>query len=103
MTLNFNIGVEAVYVSAFKGYNYNPELNSFSAQSIYNTYGTAIVSPFVNGQIQNFSFWIKYSYLNQILVKTAYPNEKVENYFATPGYVGLPHSLIFGINWMLFE
>jgi hypothetical protein len=93
-TLNFNIGLEALYVSGFYAYNYNPELNSFSTQRSYQTYGKPVVTPFVNGQIQNFSFWLKYSFVNQSIEK---------GYFTTPSYMGLPQTFSFGVNWLLYE
>lgn len=100
MTLNFNIGLELAYVDSYYAQQYNPEINSFSVQKIRKTYGEPIINPFVNGQIKNFSFWIKYSYINQLLAKS---NGAKRNYFTTPGYVGLPNTLMFGINWYLFE
>lgn len=93
-TLSFNVGAEALYVAPFYAYDYRPELGNFSAQNREKTYGKPVLSPFVNGQIKNFSFWIKYSFANQLLEK---------GYFTTPNYIGLPQTFIFGMNWMLYE
>lgn len=93
-TLNFNIGAEALYVAEFYAYDYRPELGNFSAQNREKSYGKPVISPFINGQIKNFSFWLKYAFVNQFAEK---------GYFTTPNYTGLPQTFVFGMNWMLYE
>ena len=93
-TLNFNVGLEATYISSFFAQSYHPELNSFGVQARDKTYGKTIVSPFVNGQIGNFSFWMKYAFANEF---------QERGYFTTPDYTGLPQTFVFGINWLLYE
>lgn len=97
----FQIGFDINFRSAYRADKYLPFHqhyylnNDFPDDANLSAMEILYVDLFLNAQIKNVVAFVKLVHANQ-----GYPRD---GYFITPGYTGLPRTVLFGVNWKFYN
>ncbi len=93
--LQVQLGIQATYISSFKGNTYMPATNIFYNQELFNFGDYCFVDAFFNAQIKPVKFYIKMIHINQGL--SGY------RYNLMPGYYQPDRAIKFGLIWLFWD
>lgn len=97
--LFIQLGMSAIYRSAYLADAYMPLTQQFHLQNTSTLQARAVVDAFANVRIKRVRLFFKMSYLNQGSADGLFP----QGYYITPGYIGAGRAFSFGVNWPLFD
>lgn len=90
------LGADVYYNSEYKGYEYNPAVEQFYPQSVFDIGGYPYLNPFLNFQIQRMRVFLTYLHVNELFMNR-------DDYFSLVHYPRNPGVLKFGLNWSLYN
>lgn len=88
-------GVDLHYLSAFRADAYMPVTQQFYLQNRFLAGDYVVADVFLNFRMKNVNFFVKVTNVGQGVWGAGY--------FVTPGYIGQPRQLEFGLVWHMFD
>lgn len=93
--LDMHAGVDLHWKSAYYAPGYDPVIQQYYTQDIFQSPAFPLVDIFFNAKIKRARVFFKYNNLIQVLLKTGY--------FPTPYYPGQRNILDFGFDWSFYD
>ena len=93
--LEFNVGFDVSYFTAYQPYSYHAPISQFIASKVDNIESYAQLDLFLVAKLKRAKFMLKFDHFNQGWIKPGYST--------TTGYPMPPRTLVIGINWRFFD
>ncbi len=93
--LDMHAGVDLHWKSAYYAHGYDPVVQQFYTQDVFESPAFPLVDVFFSAKIKRGRVFFKYTNLMQILTKSGY--------FPTPYYPGQRNVLDFGFDWSFYD
>jgi hypothetical protein len=93
--LNMHAGVDLHWQSGYYAAGYDPAIQQFYNQDVFESPAFPVVDVFFNAKIKRARIFFKYNNLMQVVLK--------RGYFPTPYYPGQRNILDFGFDWSFYD